>query len=310
MRKLTLIISINLLLFMLFAFAFHRVSMAQEYRYHFAVDKPIRHYVVKPDFTSFQTNLDVANYGDPIYFQVKANIPNEFEAVIQDITVSSAGTPLSQTYLLPRNDSRHFRIEIRRTANTLELKDYTFDFELIQILPQKPTYSQQSITLEPTIHSYIIVSSTPDGNIQVDPKIALFQNTRGAVTLANSPAEIILLVQNRGKYLFPIEGKIVLTKSNGQTQTFDIPQTYIFANSQKNLSVIGNGDKPTLIIQPNTSIFEKYSLRTELTVLGTNTPTLYGQTTFYVFNPIVVILTLVILILLVVYIFFIGLHHT
>lgn len=286
-----------------------KTTTAASYRYRLSIEKPVQHFIVKPDFTQVQTTVVISNLGDPMYVKISSSYPQDLKMSMAEMGSDPANSELKQVYLLAPQETKRFQVVISRNISSLGLKDYVTDVEIHQVLPQKPKYSQKSIIIEPVIHSYIILSSTTDGNMPVDPKIALFQNTGGPVVLSNKPSDIVLLMQNRSNYMFPIKGKMTLSSPDGKTQDIVIPQTYIFANSQRHLTQNGS-EKTLLSIQPKDLAMGAYVARSELVIPGKNTPTLYGQTNFYVVNPIVVIFMLSILISVVAYMFYIGIHHT
>lgn len=287
-------------------------SYAQEYRYDFAVDPPISHFVVKPDFNNFGTEFSIKNGKDPVYMQLRSTSQDVFNITIYRLDEQEK-VPIDlkdNTFLLLPGSSTRFTAEISRSTTELAQKDYSIDliasFKLIQI----PKDIQKSVVLEPRIHKQVVLSVTKDGNMPLDPKIALFQNTNGPVSLSTNAPKIVTTVQNRGNYSFAVSGTLSIVGPSHYKEVITIPMTYVFANGQKNLSVVGAlPDSPIII--PNANLKTgQYTATIDLVIPGTNTPRLYSSTSFWLISPNFVIASIVFCFIMIIIVFYVGLRHT
>ncbi|MBP6993817.1 hypothetical protein KBB12_01070, partial [Candidatus Woesebacteria bacterium] len=143
------------------------------------------------------------------------------------------------------------------------------------------------------------------------PKIALFQNVNGAVSILGPPQSLIVTLQNRGNHMFSTSGTITVTGPNDFEQQFVVARTYVFANDQKSLSVEGQGDLRSLIPVPSSKLATgRYTASIDLSIPGTNTPHLFGSTVFWLISPIYIIASIVVCIIIILTVFILGVKHT
>ena len=300
-------------LFMLFG---HRevVSAGNNYAYHLSVNPQVHRLIVKPTFQEIQSDFTITNLGDPIYMQINNNNDSQlFDITIQDLAKTANTTTTlnwDKTFLLGSLESKQVRISISNIARKLENRDYMIDISILASLPQKPSNSLNNITIEPMLHKYIILSISPDGNTELLPKIAIFQNKDNPILIANKPANIILTIQNIGNYAFPIGGSITLVGPNSVEKKYAISDTYIFANSQKNLRSTESGDDGVLLsIKPEELATGYYTTTVDLQIPGSETPHLYGRTSFWVISPTIIILIVTMLISVIAVLFYFALRR-
>lgn len=289
----------------------HTVS-AVDYQYGLSLDPPFSHFVVKPDFKNIGTEFRVTNSKDPVYMQIHYDDQKEFLITVYDIDadVIRPIDPTHNTFLLLSKSSKRFRIEISNKNGKLEPRDYSIGLSAIFKLVQTPKNVQRPILLEPKIQKSIILGVTEDGDMSFDPKIALFQNVNGQFSVLNAPQNLILTMQNRGNHLFMTHGTITLIGPNRYEETYTIPPTYVFANSQKNLSIEGRGDNALIPLPLSKLHSGQYSASVDLTIPGTNMPHIYGQTAFWLVSPIYGIASIIFCFIIIIVIIFVGLRHT
>jgi len=286
--------------------------LAVDYQYGFSLDPPVNHFIVKPDFKNIGAEFTISNTQDPVYLQLQFNDQPEFNITIYDMDPEEiqAISPKNNTFLLLPKSSKRFRVEISNISSELKLKDYIIDIEASVKLVQMPKNIKKPLVIEPKLHKYIVVGVTKDGNMSLDPKIALFQNVNGLITLLNGPQNLVVTVQNRGNYMLSLGGTLIIKGPNNYIQQNTIPPTYIFANSQKNLSVSGQ-DNPSLIALPLEKLSTgQYTASIDLTIPGSNTPHLYGQTSFWLISPFYVIASVIFCLIIISIIFILGIRRT
>ena len=287
-------------------------ALAVDYQYDFSLDPPIHHFIVKPDFKNIGAEFTISNTQDPIYLQLQFVSQPEFNITIYDMDLDEihAIDPKNNTFLLLPKGSKHFRVEISNIGNELKLKDYVIDIETLVKLVQIPKNVRQPVVIEPKIHKYIVLGVTKDGNMSLDPKIALFQNVNGLITLLNGPQNIVATVQNRGNYMLSLGGTVTIKGPNNFTQQNTIPPTYIFANSQKNLSVDGQEPRSLIALPYDKLSTGQYKASIDLSIPGSNTPHLYGQTSFWLISPFYVIASIIFCLIIITIIFILGIRRT
>lgn len=288
--------------------------VGNKYAYHLSVNPQVHRYIVKPTFQEIQTNFTITNQGDPIYLRINSNNDSQlFDISIQDVAKpTNAKTNLywDKTFLLDSLESRQVRISLSNIARKLENRDYVIDVSLTTSLPQKPSNSLHNITIEPILHKLIILSISPDGNTEIIPKIAIFQNIDNPVIISNKPANIVLTIQNIGNYAFPIGGQINVQGPNNTEKKYVISDTYVFANSQKNLRSTKSGvDGVLLSIKPEDLSTGYYTTTVDLQIPGSQTPHLYGRTSFWVVSPNIIGLMVVLIITVIGVLFYFALRR-
>ncbi len=311
MRKLIQIILVLCLSGLIYVAAVP-TALAVDYQYGFSLDPPIHHFIVKPDFKNIGAEFTISNTQDPIYLQLQYVSQPEFNITIYDMDLDEihAIDPKNNTFLLLPKGSKHFRVEISNFGNELKLKDYVIDIEALVKLVQIPKNVRQPVVIEPKIHKYIVLGVTKDGNMSLDPKIALFQNVNGLITLLNGPQNIVATVQNRGNYMLSLGGTVTIKGPNNFTQQNTIPPTYIFANSQKNLSVDGQEPRSLIALPYDKLSTGQYKASIDLSIPGSNTPHLYGQTSFWLISPFYVIASIIFCLIIITIIFILGIRRT
>jgi len=290
-----------------------QVVSATTYQYGFSINPPISRFIVKPTFTNVGTEFTISNTQDPVYVQIVPKTQPNFVVSVYHIDNDTIQVinPQNNTFLMQPKTSKRFRVEIsNNTLSSLELKDHIIDigvsFKLIQI----PKSIQKPLALVPNLHKYVILSVTEDGDMDLDPKIALFQNVQGPVSLLNNTQNIVLTVQNRSNYMLSVEGTLYLVNPNKVEQEFAIPITYIFANSQKNLSIDGQGGTHIISLPVQGMGSGQYTATVRLKLPGTNTPELYGRTDFVLVSPFYVVAIVVICLIIIISIFLFTVRHT
>jgi hypothetical protein len=289
------------------------VVYASIYQYGFSVDPPINRLIVKPSFTNIGTEFTVSNKKDPVYVQILPKADSNFLINIYSIDSDTIQVinPKNNTFLMQSKSSKRFRVEVLpNNSSSLELKDYTIDIGIALKIVQTPKNIQRPLILEPNIHKYVILSVTDDGDMDLDPKIALFQNVNGPVSLLNSPQNVVLTVQNRSNYMLSVEGTLNLVNPKRVEQEYNIPITYIFANSQKNLSIDAQGDDTLISLPIQGAGSGQYTASVRLKLPGTNTPELYGRTDFILVSPYYVVAIIAFCLIIIITIFFVTVRHT
>jgi hypothetical protein len=283
-------------------------------------------FVSQPEFniTIYDMDLDEIHAIDPKNntFLLLPKTSKRFRVEISNISNDTSGRRASGS-LSSRAKSRDPSIPVTGgrdddandkisalEENGLKTKDYVIDIEALVKLVQIPKNVRQPVVIEPKIHKYIVLGVTKDGNMSLDPKIALFQNVNGLITLLNGPQNIVATVQNRGNYMLSLGGTVTIKGPNNFTQQNTIPPTYIFANSQKNLSVEGQ-DVRSLIALPYDKLSTgQYTASIDLSIPGSNTPHLFGQTSFWLISPFYVIASTIFCLIIITIIFILGIRRT
>ncbi len=285
-------------------------TYALDYQYRVSLDSPVSRYFVKPDFDTVGTEFTLQNSGDPLYMRPQLVGQQEFATTVYEVDNGQyrAINKENVSLLLP-NTSKQFRVEISRSNLTLTPKDYLVDLYIALKPVQIPKDIGKPLITEPKIHKYIVLSVTEDGTTPIDPKIALFQNLDGPITLIREYNQFLITLQNRGNYMFGINGTLTIKGPQDFEETFAIPTTFIFANSQKNLSLEGQSGNPSVLLSPNKLHTGQYTATVNLTILGTDTPHLYAQISYWMVSPIIVIASVLVCFIIIVIIFFIGIRH-
>ncbi len=286
------------------------VSYGLDYQYSVSLDLPVSRYFVRPDFDTVGTEFTVHNSGDPVYVELQLVEQHEFAITIYEVMDGQyqAINESSVSLLLP-NSSKQYRVEISRSDRGLTPKDYLVDLYVSLKPIQKPKNMSKPLIVEPKIHKYVVLSVTEDGTTNIDPKIALFQNLSGPVSLLSGSQQMLITLQNRGNHMFGTAGTLTIRGPAGFEETFTIPTTYIFANSQKNLSVEGQNNSTSVILTQQKLRTGQYTASVDLTILGTSTPRLFAQTTFWMLSPVIVIASVLFCLMIIIIIFFIGIRH-
>lgn len=291
---------------------FAHTTLAVDFSYGFSVEKPVEHFMVKPDFKGITTEFMVTNTRDPVYMQLKVEDSQNFLVTVYEIDSGQtrAISAENSTFLLLPDTSKLFKVEIANiNPPQTELRDRVVDISARFKIIQLPKNVKKSVVLEPVIHKYIILSITKDGNMNLDPKIALFQNVNGAVSILNGPQNLIATIQNRGDYMLSTSGIITVSGPYGYEEKFIISPTHIFAGGQKNLSVQGQNNQPLISLPSSKLSTGRYTASIDLTIPGTNTPHLFGNAVFWLISPTYIIASVLVCIIIILTVFILGVKH-
>jgi len=254
------------------------------------------------------------NLGDPAFinlkvlpFEAKDNLGNirikpEFEGPVR-FSLDNSDLQLDQPFFLKTNGSQQILLRIRIPEN---ITDGDFYYSLLaETAPPTASEGIDSARAKATIGSNILVTISNSGNIDIKPRVVLFDilsklkfNFLGKVIKIFDSANkvpLIFIVENKGKNMIKPEGQITLKGNFGETAKYDIISKNILAESQRlieatpsaSLDCDDNNRKKQICLFPTSLILSgffigKYNLSTQIS-FGENSPMIFGSTTFYAF---------------------------
>lgn len=286
------------------------ISQASDYQYSITLDPPVSRYFVKPEFDTVGVEFSAYNPGDPLYLELQLVEQQDFAITVYAVDNGQyqAINRGDVSLVLPKS-SKKYRVEISRLSQKLVPKDYLIDLYVTMKPVQTPKDIDKPLIAEPKIHKYVVLSVTEDGLAIIDPKIAIFRNLRGPISLLAKHQQILITVQNRGTHMFGVTGTLTIRGPQGFEEILTVPATYIFANSQKNLSLEGQDGTSSITLTGRELHSGPYTASLDLTILGSDTPKLYAQTVFWMISPIIVVASVLFCLMIIIVIFFIGIHH-
>jgi len=303
-------IFIFFLIFFLLLFSTTKKIFAQQVS--LSLSPPLIETIIKPG-KSILIAYTIVNYGDPtvlttkiLPFEPKNNfgqikIKDEFEGPIR-FSLDNANFNLGQDFFLKTNDSEQLLLRIRAPEGTPE-GDYYYTL-LVGSLPQFAQEEKSASFAKATIGSNILITVTQSGQIDIKPKITIFQVLPRlrfsffgkTINLFDSTDSIpiVLIVENKGKNLIKPEGQIILKGNFGERAKFDILPQNILSQSQRLMLATPSAD---LKCTPNSKLkacqrsisliipgffLGFYQLSTSL-IFGENSPQISASTSFFAF---------------------------
>ncbi len=253
------------------------------------------------------------NLGDPAFinlkvlpFEAKDNLGNirikpEFEGPVR-FSLDNSDLQLEQPFFLKTNGSQQILLRIRIPEN---ITDGDFYYSLLaETAPPTASEGIGSARAKATIGSNILVTISNSGNIDIKPRVVLFDilsklkfNLLGKVIKifdSSDKIPLVFIVENKGKNIIKPEGQITLKGNFGETAKYDIISKNILAESQRLLEATPSAQidcddqrREQACLFPTSLILSgffigKYNLSTQIS-FGENSPTIFGSTTFYAF---------------------------
>lgn len=303
MKKTIIII---VLAFFLSSIIYHlgsRISFAQQVS--LSLSPPLLELFIKPG-KSIMIAYKLDNLGDPAFinlkvlpFEAKDNLGNirikeEFEGPVR-FSLDNSDLQLEQPFFLKAGGSQQILLRIRIPEN---ITDGDFYYSLLaETAPPTASEDLGSARAKATIGSNILVTISNSGNIDIKPRVVLFDilsklkfNFLGKVIKIFDSADripAVFIVENKGKNMIKPEGQITLKGNFGETAKYDIISKNILAESQRLLEATPSADLSSNIYHPSSLVLSgffigKYNLSTQIS-FGENSPTIFGSTTFYAF---------------------------
>lgn len=242
------------------------------------------------------------NLGDPAFinlkilpFEAKDNLGNiriksEFEGPVR-FSLDNSDLQLEQPFFLKTKGSQQILLRIRIPEN---ITDGDFYYSLLaETAPPTASEGIGSARAKATIGSNILVTISNSGNIDIKPRVVLFDilsklkfNFLGKVIKIFDSADkvpLVFIVENKGKNMIKPEGQITLKGNFGETAKYDIISKNILAESQRLIEATPSASytTPTSLLLSGFFI-GKYNLSTQVS-FGENSPTIFGSTSFFAF---------------------------
>ncbi len=274
-----------------------------------AISPPLLEVLIKPG-KSILIAYKVENYGDPVIvashvqpFEPSDNtgnirIKDQFEGPIR-FSLENADLTLGQSSLVKTLESQQYLLRIRVPEGAPE-GDYYYTF-LAQTEPPPPVAGISSPRARATIGSNILITVSETGQLDVNPKIAVFDLlTRYKVPFfgkrinifdSSDPVPVVMIVENRGRNFIKPQGQILLRGNFGERATFDIVPQNILSGSQRyvlaspSADIDCGGERPSSLCKTSLSLLLKgffvgnYKLSTAVN-FGEGTPNLQASTEF------------------------------
>ena len=218
------------------------------------------------------------NKSDPaiVRFQVKPfnsknNTPLNFELQNTDIR-------LEEAVFFKNSEVKDLLLQIAIPEDIAE-KDYYFYFTG-ESLPPPIQEGTANIRAKITIRSSLLINVTKDGQVEIKPKISIFEVIpKSKLKLAGSKLNIfnsyekipvVLVVENKGKNLIKPRGEIIVKGPLWQSRSFIINDKNVLAGSQKKISL----ELPGYFLG-------NFKISSNLT-FGEGTPAVFASTSFTV----------------------------
>ena len=277
-----------------------------------SISPPLLELFIKPG-KSIMVAYKLDNLGDPAFlnlkilpFEAKDNLGNirikpEFEGPVR-FSLDNSDLQLEQPFFLKTNGSQQILLRIRIPENIVD-GDFYYSL-LAETAPPTAGEGMGSARAKATIGSNILVTISNSGNIDIKPRVVLFDilsklkfNFLGKVIKIFDSADkvpLVFIVENKGKNMIKPEGRITLKGNFGETAKYDIISKNILAESQRLLEAtpsaqIDCDDKRTdqACLIPASLLLSgffigKYNLSTQIS-FGENSPTIFGSTSFFAF---------------------------
>ncbi|MDO9027650.1 MAG: hypothetical protein Q7U68_02160 [Candidatus Roizmanbacteria bacterium] len=288
--------------FFIFLFVYSKNVNAQQVS--LSISPPLLELFIKPG-KSIMVAYKLGNLGDPAFinlkvlpFEAKDNLGNirikpEFEGPVR-FNLDNSDLQLEQPFFLKTNGSQQILLRIRIPEN---ITDGDFYYSLLaETAPPTASEGIGSARAKATIGSNILVTISNSGNIDIKPRVVLFDilsklkfNLLGeAIKIFDSADKIplVFIVENKGKNMIKPEGQITLKGNFGETAKYDIISKNILAESQRLLEATPSAQIDSFLF-PTSLILSgffigKYNLSTQVS-FGENSPTIFGSTSFFAF---------------------------
>lgn len=268
-----------------------------------SISPPLLELFIKPG-KSIMVAYRLDNLGDPAFinlkvlpFEAKDNLGNirikgEFEGPVR-FSLDNSDLQLEQPFFLKAGGSQQILLRIRIPENIVD-GDFYYSL-LAETAPPTVSEGLGSARAKATIGSNILVTISNSGNIDIKPRLVLFDilsklkfNFLGKVIKIFDSADkipAVFIVENKGKNMIKPEGQITLKGNFGETAKYDIISKNILAESQRLLEATPSAQidssLPTSLILSGFFI-GKYNLSTQIS-FGENSPTIFGSTSFFAF---------------------------
>ncbi|MBI5123228.1 hypothetical protein HZA75_05205 [Candidatus Roizmanbacteria bacterium] len=264
-----------------------------------SISPPLLELFIKPG-KSIMIAYKLDNLGDPAFinlkvlpFEAKDSLGNirikpEFEGPVR-FSLDNSDLQLEQPFFLKTNGSQQILLRIRIPEN---ITDGDFYYSLLaETAPPTASEGIGSARAKATIGSNILVTISNSGNIDIKPRVVLFDIlSKLKIFDSTDKIPVVLTIENKGKNMIKPEGQITLKGNFGETAKYDIISKNILAESQRLLEATPSADigstgfarkTPTSLILSGFFI-GKYNLSTQIS-FGENSPTIFGSTSFFAF---------------------------
>ena len=278
-----------------------------------SISPPLLELFIKPG-KSIMVAYKLDNLGDPAFinlkvlpFEAKDNLGNirikpEFDGPVR-FSLDNSDLQLEQPFFLKAGGSQQILLRIRIPEN---ITDGDFYYSLLaETAPPMASEGMAGARAKATIGSNILVTISSSGNIDIKPRVVLFDilsklkiNLLGKVIKIFDSADkipLVFIVENKGKNMIKPEGQITLKGNFGETAKYDIISKNILAESQRlieatpsaQINCDDNRRTEQACLFPTSLLLSgffigKYNLSTQIS-FGENSPTIFGSNSFFAF---------------------------
>lgn len=276
-----------------------------------SISPPLIEAVIKPG-KSILIAYKIENFGDPVFIEAKVvsfepknnqgkiNLKNDLLGPVR-FSLDNADIQLERPFFLKTSQSQQLLLKIRVPDGAPE-GDYYYTL----LAETSPFNSQQGIAntqAKVAVGSNILITVTNNGEIEIKPKIVLFQTSK-KIYDSFEKIPLTFIIANKGKNLIKPEGKITLTGSFGEKMYFDIIPKNILAESERLVEATPSATIDNFSINNPTSLILSgffvgyYRLSTSVS-FGENSPTVFASTSFFAFpfKLTVILIALIIIII-------------
>ncbi len=278
--------------------------------YKVEVSPSVSQIITKTDFNVVQDRFTISNQGDPFYLKLTILQPKGLYANVYEIADGEYKAINTQSVSLMREQSRRdFLIEIvKEPGMSVAEKEHLVDVS-IQLLPIAPPLDASlQVEAHAVLHKYVLIDVTKDGSTPMRPKIALFALSGGPMTVLTASPHLVAMVQNMGEYTITVTGSINISGPGDYRDSIELRPQYVFAHNQKD--VLSHWRESQGVLSSNIPLRTGvYTASLALDVVGSGTPKLYAQYSFFMVSPWVLMIFVILCLTVVVATTYIGLHH-
>lgn len=276
-----ILLALFLVLFLVH-FCFTSTSMAAD-GVSVQVAPKFTHILLNPT-SSYSHVVALQNTGDPTYFSFQTRTD---PSILVSMSSKRTGFDERIPLLLDHNEVFEMQIRVRARSEDIDLKDYMVEFVTS---PKNLLYKSApgiNVRLNPEIITKLLISITPDGATDMQPRIVLFRNPNGYLSLDSERQELSLIAQNTGTQGTYIQGVLRVEKPSGAKDIVTIPLTYLGAQSQQKIHTLSSSSESLYVVPAKGIESGMYHARVQLQVPGQHGPLLYASTSFYVLSEVV-----------------------
>ncbi|MEI7653534.1 MAG: hypothetical protein WCJ70_04675 [bacterium] len=298
------------LLFVIFALLFYSLFIFTGPLYAIdgisvEIEPKFTHILLKPS-TSYTHEITVKNAGDPTYFTFETrNDPSILVAMSSNRFGPDSRTPL----LLEHDEEIVIKIRIRARDETIEKRDYLVEF----VASPKDLLHKSSqginVELKPEVITKLVVGITTDSYTDMQPRITLFRNPRGFISLDTDHQELSLIVHNTGIQGTYLQGVLRIERPSGAKDIVTIPLIFLAAQSQEKIHSAQGLPGSLYAIRSEGLESGIYRARVQLQMPGQHGSLLYASTSFYVLSERILTVGILIAILIFALVAFVVFRH-